>query len=270
MIRDLTYVGKRVIPAPLDGPALRYALLPKANVDAIAVHHWTGWLPPETWTEEEEIAYILRIDQWHRNERGLDGIGYQLCPFPSGRVYVTSRLDRYGGHVGGENNHLIGIGLPGTFSLRPPSARHLAATVEAVRYVYGYLGREVSTLPHRYWGGTTCPGDLWRQWVPQLERQATEEDIMADFSPEQKAYLEDFAAEIGRGLGWCVTDGGMSEAMKRGDPTWKPPHHLGEVLQAIARIPIASGVRVSDEQLKRVLKPIVEDALKDMAKAAGS
>lgn len=177
-VRDITYVGEGLIPAPLDGLALRYALLPKDAVTDIAVHHWTGWTPPETWTADEEIAYILRIDQYHRTGRGLDGIGYQLAPFPSGRVYVVSRLDRYGAHVGHENAHLIGIGLPGTFHIKTPAPKHLEATARAVGYIYDYLGRDVPTRPHLAWGGTNCPGDRWPEWVPQLRVQALQEDDM--------------------------------------------------------------------------------------------
>lgn len=181
-IRDITYVGEGLIPAPLDGPALRYTPLSKADVTDVVLHHWTGFLPPETWTAGEEVAYIFRTDEYHRTERGLDGIGYQLAPFPSGRVYIVSRLDRYGAHVGYQNSHLIGIGLPGSFRSHLPSARHLAATIEAVRYVYGYLGRDVPTTPHFYWGGTTCPGERWPEWVPQLRAAALQED---DMTPEE-------------------------------------------------------------------------------------
>ena len=179
-IRDVSYVGEGLIPAPLNGPALRYTPLAKGAVTDIAVHHWTGFLPPATWTADEEIAYIIRIDQYHRTGRGLDGIGYQIVQFPSGRVYIVSRLDRYGAGVGGENNHISNIGLPGAFHINLPSAQQLAATVEAVRYIYSYLGREVPTTPHRAWGGTNCPGDRWKEWVPQLRTQAAKkEDGMA-------------------------------------------------------------------------------------------
>ena len=181
-VRDITYAGEGLIPMPLNGPALRYTTLPKSVVTDIALHHWTGWLPPETWTANEEIAYIRRIDEYHRTGRGLDGIGYHLAPFPSGRVYIVSRLDYYGAHVGYENNHLIGVGLPGSFRSHVPSPRHLAATVEAVQFVYDYLGRDVPTTPHFYWGGTTCPGERWPEWVPQLWAAALQED---DMTPEE-------------------------------------------------------------------------------------
>ena len=180
-IRDISYMGEGLIPAPLDGPAKRYTPLPKGAVTDIAIHHWTGWTPPETWTAGEEMAYIRRIDGYHRAGRGLDGIGYHLCPFPSGRIYITSRPDRYGAGVGGHNNHTLHIGLPGSFHASPPSLQHLAATVEAVRAGYDYLGRVVPTTPHLAWGGTTCPGARWREWVPQLQElaaQTLEEDEM--------------------------------------------------------------------------------------------
>ena len=186
MARDITYVGEGLIPPPLSGPALRYTPLAKGAVTAIAVHHWTGWLPPATWTADEEIAYIIRIDEYHKHGRGLDAIGYQLAQFPSGRVYIVSRLDRYGAGVGGHNNHVINISLPGTFHISLPSPQHLAATVEAVRYVYDYLGRDVPTTPHLAWGGTNCPGDRWKEWVPQLRALAIEEDNDMALTLEQR------------------------------------------------------------------------------------
>lgn len=140
-IRDLTYVGEGLIPAPLDGPALRYALLPRDNVTDIAVHHMTGWNPPANATPEQEITFLRGIDEYHRSSRGLDGIGYHIVPMASGRIYIVSRLDRYGAGVGGENDHLLHLALPGDYTSELPAPGHLAAAVEAVRHLYDHLGR---------------------------------------------------------------------------------------------------------------------------------
>lgn len=140
-VRDLTYVGEDLIPAPLHGPALRYTPLPKGAVTDIAVHHMTGWCPPPDATAEQEIRFLRGIDEWHRSSRGLDGIGYHIVAMASGRVYIVSRLDRYGAGVGFENNHLLHLALPGDYDSVLPSPRHLAAAVAAVRHLYDHLGR---------------------------------------------------------------------------------------------------------------------------------
>ena len=176
MIRDLTYTGEGHIPMPLSGPALRYARLPKGAVDAIAVHHMTGVGPPATATADYEIRFLKNIDFYHRTTRGLDGIGYHIVPMASGRIYIVSRLDRYGAGVGGENNHLLHLALPGDYTNELPSPQHLRAAAEATDYLLDYLGRDVPTVPHLYWGGTTCPGARWREWVPDLIEPTSREE----------------------------------------------------------------------------------------------
>ena len=176
MIRDLTYVGEGHIPMPLNGPALRYARLAKGAVDAIAVHHMTGWNPPPDATVEQEMHFLQDIDDYHRYIRGLDGIGYHIVPMASGRIYIVSRLDRYGAGVGGENNHLLHLALPGDYTDELPSPQHLRAAAEATGHLLDYLGRLVPTIPHLLWGGTTCPGARWREWVPDLTKPTSREE----------------------------------------------------------------------------------------------
>lgn len=183
-IRDITYVGEGLIPAPNDGPALRYNPLRAEDVTDIAVHHMTGVGPAPDATTGQEIGFLQGIDKFHRTTRGLDGIGYHIVAMASGRVYIVSRLDKYGAHVGGENDHLPGLALPGDYSVNIPSPKHLEGCREAVRYIYEYLGREVPTTPHLNWGGTTCPGDRWREWVPQLTVQ--EDDML---TTEDKVWI---------------------------------------------------------------------------------
>ena len=140
-IRDISYVGEGLIPAPLDGDALRYEPLPPGAVTDIAVHHMTGWNPPADAPVDWEIRFLQGIDEYHRSSRGLDGIGYHIVAMASGRVYVVSRLDRYGAGVGGQNNHLLHLALPGDYTSQLPAPGHLAAAVVAVRHLYGYLER---------------------------------------------------------------------------------------------------------------------------------
>ena len=34
--------------------------------------------------------------------------------------------------------------------------------------------------PHLYWGGSSCPGKRWPEWVPQLRIAAEEDDVTED------------------------------------------------------------------------------------------
>lgn len=175
-VRDISWRGERLLPPPLpDRPgdtALRSTTLNPAKVDAISVHHTTGAGLPAGSTIAQEITYLRRIDSQHRNQRGLHAIGYQLAAFASGRVYITAPLDRYGAAVALQNAHTISIALPGDFTKAPPAPTHLHAAAHAIAHVDAYLKRAVPVRGHRYWGGTACPGDSYRAWVPPLRLAA--------------------------------------------------------------------------------------------------
>ena len=197
-VRNISWRGERLLPDPIDGPALRYTPLLPTHVDAISVHHTTGPGLPPTAAVADEIAYLRGIDTYHRTTRGLDAIGYQIVAFASGRVYVTAPLDRYGAAVALQNNHTLSIALPGDFTTTPPSPSHLHAAAHAITHVYAYLSRQVLVRPHRYWGGTACPGDTWPNWSQPLGAQAidlhpsTEEDEM-DEATVRKIIKEELA-----------------------------------------------------------------------------
>ena len=231
MIRDISYVGEGQIPAPLPADA----------------------------SVEWEIRFLQGIDEWHRSSRGLDGIGYQLCAMASRRVYIVSRLDRYGAGVGYENNHLLHLALPGDYSSQLPAPRHLVAAVEAVRYAYAYLGRGVPTTPHLYWGGTTCPGARWREWVPQLHDAATEEDNM---TPEQFKTITDLLRKIiDRDTNQAVALRQYIEAAARVTRELSKKqieYGLKAVLDAINPVPAGSGSLTATQ-----VRQAVKDALRE-------
>ena len=244
-IRDISYRGEGMIPAPLDGPALRYEPLPPDDVTDIAVHHMTGTGPPASASVGDEINFLVNIDAYHRGGRGLDGIGYHIVPMASGRIYITSRLDRYGAHVGYENNHLLGLALPGDYTSQLPAPGHLAAAAEAVKFLYGYLGREVPTTPHLNWGGTTCPGVGWREWVPQLQAAAQEENDMA-FSAVQEAEIRRMARNE------VIDAFEFAAGVHGGDPPFtSSPHTLREWMDILVKHLNDGGVHGGGAGLKR-------------------
>jgi len=185
-VRNISWRGERLLPDPIDGDALRYTPILPAHVDAISVHHTTGPGLPATATEAQEIAYLRDIDTYHRTQRGLDAIGYQLVAFASGRVYVAAPLDRYGAAVALHNNHTLSIALPGDFTTDPPTPAHLNALARAIAHVDAYLYRPVSIYPHRHWGGTACPGNTYSAW-PRPLRQTEDTDM--GMTPAEAARL---------------------------------------------------------------------------------
>ena len=168
-------------PIPLVWPRLPMDL---ARVNAIAIHHTaTLYLPPNA-TEEDELNQIAVIHIYHKS-KGFGGFGYHFIAFPSGRVYLVTPLTQWGTHVEDENDHLYGIAVAGTFTDTVPGLLQREGVAEAITAIYATLGRRVPIRPHRAWnppwGGTICPGNTWRDWVPGLiELVDKEEDNMPD------------------------------------------------------------------------------------------
>ncbi len=50
--------------------------------------------------------------------------------------------------------------------------------------------------PHLAYGGTTCPGERWREWVPQLRAAALLEEGM---TPEDERKVQDMITASLRG-----------------------------------------------------------------------
>ncbi len=140
-------------PIAIAWPRLLYGA---GKVDAIAIHHSVTPTPSATATEADELAILDAIHRYHVS-RGFGGIGYHLCVFPSGRVYLVSRLSQWGANVGRNNNHIRGICFIGTFVDILPSSQHLIAGAEAVFYIDVYEKARDLCSPHSKWTSTACP-----------------------------------------------------------------------------------------------------------------
>lgn len=138
-------------------------------VDAIVIHHTvTFFLRPDA-TIEEEMCHIAMIDRYHRDVRGFLGFGYHFIVFPSGRSYLVTPLSQWGAHVMWENNHLWGIALAGTFTSCLPGAAQVKGTQDCVQACCDFANDRLPIVPHKFYGGTACPGRL--------------AEILADFIP---------------------------------------------------------------------------------------
>ncbi|KZO58992.1 N-acetylmuramoyl-L-alanine amidase [Dietzia maris] len=164
---------------------------------SITIHH-TAVLPGP-----DRAASVRAIYNYHANTLGWGDVGYHLIIDPEGRIYQGRGGTPVGnpvfqvppvagiappvvtaGHVGGVNNGNIGISLLGDFTVAPPTAAAVGATIDCVRALCNATGinpragityrnpQGGATRPimavsgHRDWGGTACPGN---SFYPQMQ-----------------------------------------------------------------------------------------------------
>ena len=156
------------------------------DITDIAIHHtMTGETPADA-SVDDELAVLDCIYAFHVNTRVFGGIGYHGVAFASGRSYLTCPLTRWGAHVADENNHLWGFAAAGDYTNGHPPVGILEGLRDLV-----FLAADVTLplRPHLAWGGTSCPGAQWKEWVPWLRHVGAiaEEDDMTD---EQHAMLQ--------------------------------------------------------------------------------
>jgi len=188
------------LPEPIDARGLmtdhgagRYVLDPAAVI-GIAIHHSVSggqfYMAPAP-SQDDELSHLIMIDQYHAS-KGWGGFAYHLAAFPSGRLYLCGNVNGARAHVASRNNELIGLVCIGTFTDVAPPPPLLAAAAAGVAYIWRtYPGRMIG--PHREWAlpeyPTTCPGDVWLSWAPQLA--APPIDGSSDLTPDESRKLND-------------------------------------------------------------------------------
>ena len=159
------------------------------DVTTYALHYIDdeGTVPGPDATQAEEIAYLDAIHRYHLAV-GYGGFGYHLAAFASGRVYLCTPLNRWGANGLGWTDEVIGVLLVFVGHVIPPLSTREAAA-KAVEYSDDtYVGRSPlrPTKGHGELVATSCPGDRWQEWVPNL-RELTKEDEMTN--EEEEAVL---------------------------------------------------------------------------------
>lgn len=153
-------------PIALRWPRSAYNL---GIIDSISFHHSVTTNLSVNATEAQEIAILDAFHNYHKS-LGFGGIGYHLCVFPSGRIYLTCKLTQWGASVGGHNNHEIGVCLVGTWTSTLPGQQQRVGGALAVDYVDKFLKRKVKLLGHKQYSGhasNACPGRIM-EFLPIL------------------------------------------------------------------------------------------------------
>jgi hypothetical protein len=179
-----------------------------AQIEGVAIHHdavaFSGLdLDFDGSTVDEERARMQASYNWHTMlypqptaTRG-DGwnwpaMGYHLYSFPSGRIYLVGDILTIRAHVAYLNTPLIGIVGAGDFTIKRPQGAHVVSYGQAVAYAWLARGSELPVECHRTWAEqtswlTSCPGDTYNVWVPDVRRVAKQAYKTATAPP-----LEDF------------------------------------------------------------------------------
>lgn len=133
-----------------NGPNGPFGPLAHSRVDGIAVHHTAA---PKSTTWQSVASY-------HVNTRGFAGIGYHIG-IRHGVVSYIGDIGTARAHVGGENDHLVGVCVAGDYrtdDLDPADADKLSRTLAILGR---FLGRPVTVAGHKDFsppGHTVCPG----------------------------------------------------------------------------------------------------------------
>jgi hypothetical protein len=156
-------------------------------IDSISFHHSvTSNLSPNA-SEAEEIRILDAFHAYHKS-LGFGGIGYHLCVFPSGRVYLTCSLTQWGANVGGHNNHEIGICFVGTWTNTLPGKQQQVGAAIATDSVDQLLRRKVRLLGHKQYSGhasNACPGRVL-EILPNLRSLIPATGVWAEVTPVSK------------------------------------------------------------------------------------
>lgn len=142
----------------------------------ITVHHSAMPLGSST-TLAGRSAELRTIQRGHLNKpEGWGDVGYHYLIDPEGRIYEGRRLSWRGAHVGGQNDHNLGVCLLGNFNEQQPSAaavRSLERLLDDLRSKNGIPRSNVRY--HRGWptANTECPGDALVPVVENYRRGLT-------------------------------------------------------------------------------------------------
>ncbi|WP_214110024.1 peptidoglycan recognition protein family protein [Acrocarpospora catenulata] len=158
-------------------PRIRATILDEFP-DRLVVHHTAS---PNQEDTSVEAAYALSraIQRHHMLSNGWDDIGEQFTISRGGHVMEgrnrTWHAVRYGRHVVGahaanHNRHALGIETEGTYMTELPPSDQLEALVCMLAWLCWnyYLQPHDAIIGHRDLNATSCPGDRFYAFLPEL------------------------------------------------------------------------------------------------------
>lgn len=130
----------------------------------VTVHHTDG---PRTTEMSASIAAVRGIQDYHRDGRRWDDIGYHFVIDGAGRVFEGRHAELVGSHARGFNTGNVGISLMGNFDRMQLEDAQRESLVRLVTFLSIRYRRDPSAVgfiePHEHYAemggrGTACPG----------------------------------------------------------------------------------------------------------------
>ena len=145
---------------------------PLNQVSFLAIHHTAG---PDTQTPQQ-------IANFHINSNGWGGIGYHFLIAKDGTVFYVGDIGTARANVANLNEQVLGICLVGNFtSGRVPSDNQMNSAHILCDFFINHhpdlsnVNSWDAVRGHKELPGqsTTCPGDNWPAWRPQIIQGGT-------------------------------------------------------------------------------------------------
>jgi hypothetical protein len=149
-------------------PSGRYA--PLGDLEKLVYHHG-GPVGPPRMTFEHGAATCRDWQRFHMDSNGWMDIGYHLLMDGLGRLYTGRPAWALGAHVALNNTSNLGLNYMQDGRFHGLTDQQKDTTEKLFRRRHGRLGLpalkslasrpgEFGVFPHRFFGGTECPGDL--------------------------------------------------------------------------------------------------------------
>ena len=146
------------VPVPRDAPESAFRSQRHARITGITVHH-----QGEVWDADADVsAYLRRLQQWSRRERGWVDVPYHYIVAPDGAVFEGRALGWAGdSNTTYDTSGQVQVMLLGNFQEQRPTSSQLGAATRLLgRLMQTYsLGPERISAHRHHTTQTVCPGE---------------------------------------------------------------------------------------------------------------
>lgn len=150
---------------------------------------------------------ITRHDEFHRNVRGWQMVGYHYQIRSDGTIELGRPHEKQGAHSGGNaNQKTIGIAFSGNMNESQPTEQQYQKAIEIHKWLNSIYSKNLLVFSHSDWVSTNCPGentdlDLIRNSLqeqelgelPEIERKVRgtvlDEEVSDGFLIDGKTYV---------------------------------------------------------------------------------
>lgn len=140
----------------------------REGTGAIVIHH--------AGTTRDEDMTVSAIHEMHLGN-GWSGIGYHFVVHKDGTIEEGRPLSYQGAHAYQNNQYSVGICMTGNYNLAYPPQEQVLAVEQltaAICHKYNFPAEDYTIFGHRDLNDTSCPGEKFYPYLPQLIKNVHE------------------------------------------------------------------------------------------------